>query len=93
MAEILPGVLARFDIEVLLGLIAPRPALVVSASDDDYARDAAALVELARSDYGKAGSPDRLEHAHFQGGHALDRTRFDRIVAWMTSAAFAKAGA
>ena len=90
MAEVLPGVLARFDIEMLLGLTAPRPALIVSASDDEYSRDAEAIVELARSVYASAGSPHALEHARFQGGHALDRKRFDRIVAWTTSAAFAK---
>jgi dienelactone hydrolase len=91
MAEVLPGVLGRFDIEELLGLTAPRPALVVSASDDEYSRDAEAIVEFARSVYASAGAPDALEHALFQGGHELDRQRFDRIVAWITSAASAKA--
>jgi dienelactone hydrolase len=90
MAEVLPGVLARFDVDALLGLMAPRPALVVSASEDEYSHDAEAMVELARSAYGRAGSSrEALELAHFQGGHALDRQRFDRIVAWLTSAAFA----
>ena len=92
MAEVLPGVLERFDIEVLLGLTAPRPALVVSASDDKYSRDAQAVVGLARSAYASAGSVDALEHAHFQGGHALDFERFDQIVKWVESAASARAG-
>jgi len=91
MAEVLPGVLGRFDIEALLRLTAPRPALVVSASDDEYSRDAEAIVALARPAYASAGSPDALEHAFFQGGHALDRARFDRIVEWVTSAASAEA--
>lgn len=90
MAEVLPGVVGRFDVEGLLGLTAPRPALVVSASDDEYSHDAEVIVELARSAYASAGAPDALEHGLFQGGHALDPQRFDRIVAWITSAAFRK---
>jgi dienelactone hydrolase len=84
MAEVLPGVLAQFDVDVLLGLTAPRPALVVSASDDEYSYDASAVVQLARSEYAKAGSPNDLEHTHFQGGHSLTRERFEHIVAWMS---------
>ncbi len=83
MAEVLPGVVARFDVETLLGLIAPRPALVVSASEDEYSRDASALVQLARASYANAGAPTALEQAHYEGGHALDRERFEHIVAWM----------
>jgi dienelactone hydrolase len=84
MAEVLPGVLAQFDVDALLGLTAPRPALVVSASDDEYSYDASAVVQLARSEYAKAGSPNDLEHTHFQGGHSLTRERFEHIVAWMS---------
>ncbi|MEI9938130.1 MAG: acetylxylan esterase [Pseudomonadota bacterium] len=83
MAEVLPGVLARFDVDGLLGLTAPRPALIVSASDDEYSHDASAIVQLARSEYAKAGSVIDLQHAHFQGGHSLDRARFDYIVTWL----------
>jgi dienelactone hydrolase len=88
MAEILPGVLAQFDIDVLLGITAPRPALVVSASDDKYSYDASAIVQAARSAYVKAGSASDLQHAQFQGGHSLTPERFDCIVAWLTSAVF-----
>jgi dienelactone hydrolase len=83
MAEVLPGVLVQFDIDVLLSLTAPRPALVVSASDDEYSHDADAIVQLARSGYANAGCPNDLQHEHFQGGHSLDRKRFDCIVQWM----------
>jgi dienelactone hydrolase len=84
MAEVLPGALLRFDIDALLGLTAPRPALVVSASDDEYSHDASAIVQLARSSYESAGCPMDLQHEHFQGAHALDRERFDCIVQWMS---------
>src|SRR5262249_44223389 len=47
MAEVLPGVVDRFDIDDLLRLTAPRPILVVSASDDQYCRDAEEMVRLA----------------------------------------------
>ena len=87
MAEVLPGVLAQFDIDVLLSLTAPSPALVVSASDDVYSHVADAIVQLASAGYAQAGCPDVLRHERFQGGHALDRERFDCIVQWMISAA------
>jgi dienelactone hydrolase len=91
MAEVLPGVLDRFDIDVLLRLAAPRPMLVVSAADDKYSRDADEVVRLASPAYRDAGSPARLQHARYHGGHALTRERFEHIVAWMTSTAFGKA--
>lgn len=92
MAEVLPGVLAQFDIDQLLSLTAPRPTLVVSASNDQYSRDADALVQVARERFADEGRPNQLQHEHFEGGHALDRERFDRIVQWMTSSSTREAG-
>lgn len=84
MAEVLPGVLAQFDIDVLLSLTAPRPTLVVSASDDEYSHDAEAIVQIARVGCTNAGCAHCLQHEHFQGGHSLDHERFDCIVQWMS---------
>lgn len=87
MAEILPGALDRFDIDNLIRLAAPRPMLVVSATEDVYSRDADEVVRLARPAFDAAGVPSALEHARYEGAHALTRERFDRIVAWVAAAA------
>jgi dienelactone hydrolase len=91
MAEVLPGALDRFDVEDLLKLTAPRPMLVVSASEDQYSRDADEMVRLADAAYMDAGAPAALQHARYQGGHALTRERLDRIVEWVVFTATAEA--
>ncbi len=91
MAEVLPGVLDRFDIDDLLKLTAPRPTLIVSASDDQYSRDADEMVRLASPAYLDARAPAALQHARYQGGHALTRERFDYILGWLASVASAEA--
>lgn len=90
MAEILPGALARFDVEDLLKLAAPRPMLVVSASDDPYSRDASEMVRLAGPAYEAAAAPAALKHARYQGGHALTRERFEHMVEWVASSGSAE---
>lgn len=84
MAEVIPDVMGRFDIGDLLRLTAPRPMLVISASEDPYSADASDIVRLARPAYEAAGSGAALEHTAYQGGHAITRERFDRIVAWIS---------
>jgi dienelactone hydrolase len=83
MAEVLPGVADRLDVDALLRLASPRPMLVVSASDDPYSQDAPEMVRLARPAYAAARAPAALEHTEYQGGHAITRERFDRIVEWI----------
>jgi dienelactone hydrolase len=83
MAEVLPGVLERFDVDELLRLAAPRPLLVVSAVRDQYSFDADEIVREAAPAYAAAGAPRALEHCRYEGEHAITRERFDRIVAWL----------
>lgn len=89
MAEVLPGAVGRIDVDDLLRLAAPRPMLVISATDDPYSQDASEMVRLARPAYVAAGAPGALEHSVYQGGHAVTRERFDRIVEWITATAMA----
>jgi hypothetical protein len=65
--------------------------LVVSASEDQYSRDADEMVRLADAAYMDAGAPAALQHARYQGGHALTRERFDRILEWVVFTATAEA--
>ncbi len=82
MAEVLPGALERFDVEDLLKLAAPRPILVVSAAQDQYASDASEMVRLASAAYVDARAPTALQHKRYQGGHALTPERFADILDW-----------
>lgn len=84
MAEVLPAAANRLDIDDLLRLAAPRPMLVISASDDPYSQDASEMVRLARPAYAAENVRAALEHTEYQGGHAVTRERVDRIVEWVT---------
>jgi dienelactone hydrolase len=77
MAEVIPGFAARFDMNHILAAIAPRPFLVVSATEDKYSVDAQAVIDAAMS----AGSSS-ISHVRVTGGHALDTRRFRSIVDW-----------
>ena len=83
VAEIIPGFYARFDIQDLLACFAPRPLLVVSATEDKYSQDAEELVALAR----EKEPNSQIEHLRYYGGHALTQHRFDDIVRWLVTQA------
>ena len=52
-----------------------RPTLVVSGTEDKYARDADEVVAKVGGDF--------ITELRVQRGHALDQERFDAIVAWI----------
>ncbi|MCO5206398.1 MAG: acetylxylan esterase [Anaerolineae bacterium] len=79
MAEVIPDFATRFDIVDLVTCFAPRPALIVSATDDWASADAEQIVALVRA----VGAGDQLDHLQFAGDHPLTQTRFDAIVAWV----------
>lgn len=87
MAQVIPNFLELMDFEELVGLIAPRPLLLVSAVDDPYSRDADEIERVARERYEALGAGAVLEHSRYPGVHALDQERFSRIVAWMLATA------
>jgi len=77
MAEVIPGFTSLFDMHHLLAAIAPRPFLIVSATEDKYSIDADAVIEAASP----AGTSS-VEHVRVVGGHPLDAKRFHSIVDW-----------
>ncbi len=87
MAEVIPGFAARYDIEDLVTCIAPRRALLVSATDDKSSQDADRIIAIAQETYAALDIAKHLEHKRYQGGHALTRQRFDHIVRWLISCA------
>ncbi len=87
LASVIPGFTGRFEVEDLVRGIAPRPLLLVSATDDPYSEDAEEIEAAGREAYEQLGAAGRLEHVRADGDHAIDRKRFDRIVSWTAEAA------
>jgi dienelactone hydrolase len=84
-AHVIPGILELTDIGQLVELIAPRPLLLLSATEDRYSADTPEIVRAAARAYREAGAPQALQHYRAQGGHALTEERFDAIVDWVTA--------
>jgi len=87
MAEVIPGILEVADVDELAGLIAPRPLLIVSATEDPYSRDADAVVAGAARSYAALGAGERIRHVRVDGGHALDDERFALVTSWIAARA------
>jgi dienelactone hydrolase len=83
MAEIIPGFATRFDIPDLVRCMAPRRVLLVSATEDKASQDADGIVKIARETFAAQGVEEYLEHARYEGEHALTQERFDTIVEWL----------
>ena len=81
LAQLIPGILRAGDLDDVVALIAPRPLLLVSATSDPYSADADEIE--GRVAHGWAA----LEHARYDGSHALTSERFERIVDWVASRA------
>ena len=77
--EAVPGLARDLDHHDLLAAIGPRPALVVSGTQDKYSRDADAVVARVAGDF--------ITALRVDGGHALDPERFDAIVEWIVAQA------
>jgi pimeloyl-ACP methyl ester carboxylesterase len=73
--ETVPGLAREIDTHDVLAAIGPRPTLVVSGTEDKYSRDADEVVARVGGDF--------ITELRVQGGHALDKARFDAIVEWI----------
>ena len=81
LAQIVPGILALADVDDVVGLIAPRALLLVSATEDKYSADADEIERAVGASY------ERLRHARYSGGHDVTPERFALIVDWVAAAA------
>jgi len=70
-SQVLPGMLGRIEHVDLGALVAPRPLLVESGTDDDLFPAPVATAEAERllAVYEALGAGDRLVHDVFEGGH------------------------
>jgi dienelactone hydrolase len=70
-SQAIPGILDLADIDGLVGLIGPRPLLLLSATQDRYSADAPEVVRAATGAWEARGARGKLEHVRYEGGHAL----------------------
>ncbi|HOK42382.1 MAG TPA: alpha/beta hydrolase family protein [Thermoclostridium caenicola] len=87
MAEVIPGFYQKYDITDLVKCMAPRPILLVSATEDKYSSDADEIVSEARPVFDQYHAADKLVHLRYQGGHALTEERFKHILDWLAETA------
>jgi dienelactone hydrolase len=87
LAQVVPRFLERFEIADLVACMAPRPLLLVSASEDPYSVDSDAVEAAARPAYEDLGAGAHLRHAGFEGGHPLDLERFELVTRWVLQSA------
>lgn len=81
-ALVIPGVVAKFDIDTLVSCIAPRPLLLVAGEEDKYALDAGQVARGAASAYEAAAARAALTCLVRPGGHALTAERYAAICQW-----------
>ncbi len=87
LSQAIPGILNVADIDGLVGLIAPRPLLLLSATEDRYSADAPEVVQATTGAWEARGAREKLEHVRYEGGHALTPERTEKIVSWVTGQA------
>lgn len=85
MAEVIPGFIEKYDIYDLVQCIAPRPILIVSASNDKYSKDAEYIELKSKNVFEELGVKENLEHKKYIGGHGLTQERFDYIIDWIAN--------
>ena len=86
VGEVLPGALTFCEEGEILGLVAPRPLLVMNASHDGpqfSIIEAAKSIAIARQIYRLYGSEDRLKHAVFEDRHGYSRQMRETLYGWL----------
>jgi dienelactone hydrolase len=87
-SQVLPGMLGQLEHVDLGALVAPRPLLVESGTDDDIFPVAAARQEVdkLRVVYESFGAGDRLVHDVFEGGHQWHGVRaYEFLDRWLSA--------
>src|SRR5207249_4712118 len=87
VCEVVPGALRFTEEGDVLGLVAPRSLLVLTAAKDAYQFSPAAAaptVERARQIYGLYGEGARFRHVIFDSGHDYNQPMREAMYGWMT---------
>lgn len=87
VCEVLPGALRFTEEGEVLGLVAPRALLVVSATRDAFqfsVGEAKKSLAMARAIYQLHGKEEALGHAIFESGHDYSQAMREAMYGWMT---------
>ncbi|MBX9585286.1 MAG: alpha/beta hydrolase family protein [Gemmataceae bacterium] len=87
LCEVVPGALKFTEEGEVLGLVAPRALMVVSATRDAFqfsVGEAKKSAAAATPVYKLLGRPDGLRHAVFDSGHDYSREMREAMYGWMT---------
>jgi dienelactone hydrolase len=87
VCEVLPGALRFTEEGDVLGLVAPRALLVISATEDAYqfsVGEARKSLERARAIFKLHDAADRVRHAVFESVHAYNAPMREAMYGWMT---------
>jgi dienelactone hydrolase len=87
VCEILPGVLRFTEEGDVLGLVAPRALMVVSATKDAFqfsVGEAKKSLERTAAIFKLYGAEEKLRHAIFESGHDYNREMREATYGWMT---------
>ena len=87
VCEVLPGALRFAEEGDVLGLVAPRALLVISATQDAFqfsVAEARKSFERARPVFRLQGAEERLRHNTFESPHAYNQSMREAMYGWMT---------
>jgi dienelactone hydrolase len=87
VCEVLPGALRFTEEGDVLGLVAPRALMVVSATQDAFqfsVGEAAKSLDRTRIIYRLLEAPEKLRHAVFDSPHDYNRPMREAMYGWMT---------
>jgi dienelactone hydrolase len=85
MSLIMPGFATHFDLQDVIGCVAPRRLFLVSADDDPSSADADQLVREALPAFEAQNCAGHLEHLRVVGVHALDSHRVHAMLNWISA--------
>jgi dienelactone hydrolase len=86
MCEVLPGALRFTEEGDVLGLVAPRALMVISATKDSFqfsVGEAKKSLERARAIFKLHGKEDSLSHTVIDSGHNYNRPMREAMYGWM----------
>ncbi|HCG64002.1 MAG TPA: hypothetical protein DEZ27_09460 [Sphaerochaeta sp.] len=82
---IVPGISHFMDFPDIMGMHAPKPAMVCSCTEDPLFTQ----TEVRRAEhlldqiYRKTGNSSQFDFSHYQGSHRFDKTMQENVFAWL----------
>src|SRR5438874_5383989 len=87
VCEVLPGALKFTEEGEVLGLVAPRPLMVINATKDSFqfsVGEAQKSLARARDIFKVLGVEEKVKHATFESPHAYNQAMREMMYGWMT---------